>query len=208
MEPSAFRGYEESPNRNVLRYGDVEINPYPNPEQIRRPATLPILRIETENGEVHRPESASVVSPASQQKNFYYGKRKMEGIKIVNSKNDNQSDKNIIEFDFQRETRRKKGPSSPTTVLTMAGLFVCGSTLLLSGIIILCQQDERPFIITGSVFLGVGALMVIICGFLQRKNVIKYVLDINRDLYFLKMDESYMWKLMFRDEISALPHQH
>uniref|UniRef100_A0AC34FGF9 Uncharacterized protein n=1 Tax=Panagrolaimus sp. ES5 TaxID=591445 RepID=A0AC34FGF9_9BILA len=193
MESSAFRSNGDTLNGNVLQYADVEINPYPNPQQIRRPATLPILRIETENGEVHRPESASVVSPASQQKNFYYGK-KMEGIEIVNSKNDNnkQPDENIVEFDFQRETRRKKGPSSPTTVLTMAGLF----------------QDERPFVITGSIFLAVGALMVIICGFLQRKNVIKYVLDINRDLYFLKMDESYMWKLMFRDEISALPHQH
>ena len=50
--------------------------------------------------------------------------------------------------------------------------------------------------------------MVIVCGFLQRKNVVKYVLDINRDLYFLKMSDSYMWKLMFRDEDSSLPHQH
>lgn len=50
--------------------------------------------------------------------------------------------------------------------------------------------------------------MVIICIFLQRKNVIKYVLDINRDLYFLKMSDSYMWKLMFRDEASNLPYQH
>ena len=50
--------------------------------------------------------------------------------------------------------------------------------------------------------------MVIVCGLLQRKNVIKYILDVNRDLYFLKMSDSYMWKLMFRDEDSSLPLPH
>lgn len=43
-------------------------------------------------------------------------------------------------FDFQRNvSQKKKGPSSPTTVLTMAGLFVCGVTLMLSGMIVLIQ---------------------------------------------------------------------
>ena len=45
-----------------------------------------------------------------------------------------------VEFDFQRDMKqKKKGPSSPTTVLTMAGLFVCGVTLMLSGLIVLIQ---------------------------------------------------------------------
>lgn len=57
----------------------------------------------------------------------------------VDCKKETKKDEDLVEFDFQRETRRKKGPSSPTTVLTMAGLFVCGSTLMLSGIIVLCQ---------------------------------------------------------------------
>jgi hypothetical protein len=201
MENSAYRNYGEPSNRNVLPYQGQDVNPYPNPEHVPRPKTLPILRIETDTGEVHRPESASVVSPSSQQRNFYYGKKK------YSVSEDSLRLRDMPVFN-KSETRRKKGPSSPTTVLTMAGLFVCGSTLLLSGIIVLCQQNEKQFVITGSIFLAVGTLMVIVCVFLQRKNVIKYVLDINRDLYFLKMSDSYMWKLMFRDEISTLPPQH
>lgn len=61
--------------------------------------------------------------------------------------------------------------------------------------------------ITGGIFLGVGLLMMIICIFLQWKNVVKYILDINRDLYFLKMSDSYMWKLMFKED-SSLPIPH
>lgn len=68
--------------------------------------------------------------------------------KIASRKNGNENDE--TEFDFQRETRQKKGPSSPTTVLTMAGLFVCGSTLMLSGIIVLCQVTI--FIISAIMF--------------------------------------------------------
>jgi len=44
---------------------------------------------------------------------------------------------------------RKKGPSSRGTVLSMAGLFIVGVTLVLSGIIVLIQHTETAFIITG-----------------------------------------------------------
>lgn len=41
--------------------------------------------------------------------------------------------------------------------------------------------------------------MLLICATLQRKNIIIFLKDLNRDLYFLKMSDSYMWKLMFVD---------
>ncbi|KIH52738.1 hypothetical protein ANCDUO_17158, partial [Ancylostoma duodenale] len=61
------------------------------------------------------------------------------------------------------------------------------------------RHTETPFIITGCLFLGVGFAMLLVCGLLQRKNVVKFVLDLNRDLYFLNMNKSYMWKVMFEN---------
>ncbi|EPB78630.1 hypothetical protein ANCCEY_02268 [Ancylostoma ceylanicum] len=60
-------------------------------------------------------------------------------------------------------------------------------------------HTETPFIITGCLFLGVGFAMLLVCGLLQRKNVVKFVLDLNQDLYFLNMNKSYMWKVMFEN---------
>ncbi|CAI5452679.1 unnamed protein product [Caenorhabditis angaria] len=100
-------------------------------------------------------------------------------------------------FDKHEQETRKKGPSSAATVLAMSGLFVVGTTLILSGIIVLIVQTETPFVITGCLFLGVGVSMLLVCVILQRKNLVKFVLDLNRDLYFLNMSKSVMWKLMF-----------
>ncbi|EYC06605.1 hypothetical protein Y032_0075g981 [Ancylostoma ceylanicum] len=61
------------------------------------------------------------------------------------------------------------------------------------------KHTETPFIITGCLFLGVGFAMLLVCGLLQRKNVVKFVLDLNQDLYFLNMNKSYMWKVMFEN---------
>ncbi|CAD5226297.1 unnamed protein product [Bursaphelenchus okinawaensis] len=108
---------------------------------------------------------------------------------------------------FQADMRLRKGPSSPTTVLSMAGLFVCGILMMLSGLLVLIQQSETPFVITGSIFLATGSLMLLICLILQRKNLVKYMLDMNRDLYFLNMSDSYMWRLMFDQKQSDLPVQ-
>ncbi|KAL6740935.1 hypothetical protein Aduo_014238 [Ancylostoma duodenale] len=102
-------------------------------------------------------------------------------------------------FDKTETSQAKKGPSSAATVLTMAGLFVVGILLMMSGIIVLIAHTETPFIITGCLFLGVGFAMLLVCGLLQRKNVVKFVLDLNRDLYFLNMNKSYMWKVMFEN---------
>ncbi|CAJ0592138.1 unnamed protein product [Cylicocyclus nassatus] len=107
-------------------------------------------------------------------------------------------------FDKTETSQAKKGPSSAATVLTMAGLFVVAILLMMSGIIVLIAHTETPFIITGCLFLGVGFAMLLVCGVLQRKNVIKYVLDLDRDLYFLNINKSYMWKVMFENR-SALP---
>ncbi|CAD6186855.1 unnamed protein product [Caenorhabditis auriculariae] len=100
-------------------------------------------------------------------------------------------------FDKEEQAHRKKGPSSAATVLAMSGLFVVGTTLILSGVIVLIVQPETPFVVTGCLFLGVGVAMLLVCVVLQRKNVVKFVLDLNRDLYFLNMNKSYMWKMMF-----------
>ncbi|TKR60278.1 hypothetical protein L596_027551 [Steinernema carpocapsae] len=90
---------------------------------------------------------------------------------------------------------QKKGPSSPTTVLTMAGLFIVGVTLILSGIIVFTQQREAEFLITAGIFVGVGLLMLVVCLVLQWKNVVKYFLDLNRDFYFLSTSENNKWKM-------------
>jgi hypothetical protein len=101
---------------------------------------------------------------------------------------------------------RKKGPSSPTTVLAMSGLFVCGLLMMISGLLVLIQQSgDVPFEIAGSVLLSTGFIMLLTCLVLQRKNLVKYILDINRDLYFLNMGESPMWKFMFEDRSHDLP---
>ncbi|VDL67605.1 unnamed protein product [Nippostrongylus brasiliensis] len=46
--------------------------------------------------------------------------------------------------------------------------------------------------------------MLLVCGILQRKNVVKFVLDMNSDLYFLNMNKSHMFKAMF-EKRSELP---
>lgn len=61
------------------------------------------------------------------------------------------------------------------------------------------KHTEGPFVITGSLFLGIGMAMILVCAILQRKNIVKYILDLNRDLYFLNMSDSYMWKMMFEE---------
>ncbi|KAK0419956.1 hypothetical protein QR680_014427 [Steinernema hermaphroditum] len=104
-------------------------------------------------------------------------------------------------FDRNKKKVQKKGPSSAATVLTMAGLFICGAMLILSGIIVLIQA-KIEFIITGCIFMGLGILMVFICLVLQWKNVVKYFLDLNRDLYFISMSEG---RKMGLEERSNLP---
>ncbi|VDM11537.1 unnamed protein product [Wuchereria bancrofti] len=102
----------------------------------------------------------------------------------------------IITPVFDKAMMQKKTPSSPGTVLTVAGLFVVGITLVVSGVIVLCQQSEQPFRICGSLFIGFGLSMLLICALLQRKNIIKFIEDLNQDLYFFSMSDSYMWKLI------------
>lgn len=113
----------------------------------------------------------------------------------------------IITPVFDKAMMQKKTPSSPGTVLTVAGLFVVGITLVLSGVIVLCQQSEQPFRICGSLFIGFGVSMLLICALLQRKNIIKFIEDLNQDLYFFSMSDSYMWKLMFVNR-NELPEPH
>uniref|UniRef100_A0A1I7VV04 Transmembrane protein 186 n=1 Tax=Loa loa TaxID=7209 RepID=A0A1I7VV04_LOALO len=113
----------------------------------------------------------------------------------------------IITPVFDKAMIQKKTPSSPATVLTVAGLFVVGITLVLSGIIVLCQQSEQPFRICGSLFISFGLSMLLACAVLQRKNIIKFVEDLNQDLYFFSMSDNYMWKLMFVNR-NELPEPH
>lgn len=100
-------------------------------------------------------------------------------------------------FNKEEQAHRKKGPSSAGTVLVLSGLFVVGTILIASGVIVLIVQTQTAFIITGCLFLGVGVIMMLICVVLQRKNLVKFVLDLNRDLYFLNISKSSMFKLMF-----------
>uniref|UniRef100_A0A0R3QQ87 PDZ domain-containing protein n=1 Tax=Brugia timori TaxID=42155 RepID=A0A0R3QQ87_9BILA len=113
----------------------------------------------------------------------------------------------IITPVFDKAMMQKKTPSSPGTVLTVAGLFVVGITLVLSGVIVLCQQSEQPFRICGSLFIGFGVSMLLICALLQRKNIIKFIEDLNQDLYFFSMSDSYMWKLILQSSEEKERHE-
>uniref|UniRef100_A0A0R3RRZ3 PDZ domain-containing protein n=1 Tax=Elaeophora elaphi TaxID=1147741 RepID=A0A0R3RRZ3_9BILA len=110
-------------------------------------------------------------------------------------------------LDVLQAMMQKKTPSSPGTVLTVAGLFVVGITLVLSGIIVLCQQSEQPFRICGSLFIGFGVSMLLVCALLQRKNIVKFIEDLNQDLYFLSMSDSYMWKLILQSSEEKERHE-
>ncbi|KAL3985862.1 PDZ domain (Also known as DHR or GLGF) family protein [Acanthocheilonema viteae] len=108
---------------------------------------------------------------------------------------------------FEKAMMQKKTPSSQGTVLTVAGLFVVGITLVLSGIIVLCQQSEQPFRICGSLFIGFGISMLLVCALLQRKNIVKFIEDLNQDLYFFSMSDSYMWKLILQPSEEKERHE-
>jgi len=59
------------------------------------------------------------------------------------------------------------------------------------------QQREAPFVLAGLVFLAMGLAMLLACALLQRKNITKFVLDLDQDLYFLRMSDYAMWKMIF-----------
>ncbi|KAE9550745.1 hypothetical protein FO519_006046 [Halicephalobus sp. NKZ332] len=206
MSSMNYSRYDEPPvdYDNPAHYDD-SVNRYPDPsDPVVRPHSLSVLTVQTDTAPqitVFSPTSSSIQSPTQKVKLYNAKKKYSVG-------DDSLRFDEMPVFDKRDIKQKKKGPSSPTTVLTMAGLFVCGVTLMLSGTIVLLQEEKRPFMITGGIFLGLGLLMMIICIFLQWKNVVKYVLDLNRDLYFLKMSDSYMWKLMFKDEDSNLPVPH
>ncbi|KAI6190600.1 hypothetical protein M3Y97_00136100 [Aphelenchoides bicaudatus] len=112
----------------------------------------------------------------------------------------------VHQFSKTEMKLRKKGPSSPATVLSMAGLFICGLLMMISGLLVLIQQNgDTPFEIAGSVLLATGFIMLLTCLVLQRKNLVKYILDLNRDLYFLKINESPMFRFIFDDPSHELP---
>ncbi|CEF62059.1 Hypothetical protein SRAE_1000033400 [Strongyloides ratti] len=137
------------------------------------------------------------LSPNSVKSNLTYPKRK-----YTLSRADSLKIMDIPKFSkYEIEGRHNKdGPSSVTTVLAMAGLFICGIMLMISGIIILTQQREYEFVITGIVFLCTGFVMLLTCLIVQRKNVMKYIYELNQDLYFLRMGESQLWNFVFNQE--------
>uniref|UniRef100_A0A0K0EIZ1 Inner membrane protein n=1 Tax=Strongyloides stercoralis TaxID=6248 RepID=A0A0K0EIZ1_STRER len=137
------------------------------------------------------------LSPNSVKSNLTYPKRK-----YTLSRTDSLKTMDIPIFSKKEKKGKhhKNGPSSVTTVLAMAGLFICGIMLMISGIIILTQQREYEFMVTGIVFLCTGFLMLLTCLIVQRKNVMKYIYELNQDLYFLRMGESQLWNFVFNQE--------
>jgi hypothetical protein len=65
------------------------------------------------------------------------------------------------------------------------------------------QEREVPFVIAGLVFLAIGISMLLACALLQRKNIVKFIVDLDKDLYFLKMSDFSMWKMVFEAHTSA-----
>uniref|UniRef100_A0A914DN12 NADH dehydrogenase subunit 6 n=1 Tax=Acrobeloides nanus TaxID=290746 RepID=A0A914DN12_9BILA len=85
----------------------------------------------------------------------------------------------------------------------MSGLFVVGLMLMISGIILLLHHFEYQFQITGYVLIGVGFLMIAVCGILQRKNFVNILIDMKSDIYFWKPDDNYAIGLL-QDPMSGL----
>ncbi|KAH7730846.1 Protein F23H12.3 a [Aphelenchoides avenae] len=174
-----------------------------DPEPTRRPVDdgLPVLRLQTDNLSANpNGQPGSLSHSPSFKSNITIPKRKYS-----QTRHDSLEETEMPTFRPNEMKLRKKAPSSPATVLAMSGLFICGILLILSGTLVLLQHRERPFLVTGGIFFAMGCVMILICGVLQRKNVVKYVLDVNRDLYFLHISDSYMWKLMFEERRSELP---
>ncbi|KAL3081057.1 hypothetical protein niasHT_037525 [Heterodera trifolii] len=86
---------------------------------------------------------------------------------------------------------RKSVPSSPQTILVLAGLFVCGLILLISGLIVLLTNWQNANVIQNGWYYHVaGCTMLLlgfsglgICALLQRKNITKLAEDMSRDLF-------------------------
>uniref|UniRef100_A0A914DMC5 Uncharacterized protein n=1 Tax=Acrobeloides nanus TaxID=290746 RepID=A0A914DMC5_9BILA len=136
----------------------ILVSHLPDPSAAPRPNHLPILTFQTDNLNTPTIPNGLNHSPSNKIR-LTYPKRKYS-----HGRHDSLVETPIPVFTKSELRLRKKGPSSPTTVLTMAGLFVCGLTLMLSGVIVLIQQaDDRPFVIAGSIFLAVGALMILSC---------------------------------------------
>ncbi|KAI6230816.1 hypothetical protein M3Y99_01026600 [Aphelenchoides fujianensis] len=173
----------------------------PDPSRYTTSDGLPILQLDTKNGDrtqssltVPGTGGGSSITPSSSFKtNLRVAKRKYSV-----ERHDSLAEMEMPVFTPTEMKLRKKGPSSPATVLAMTGLFVCGLLLMISGILVLVQQSgQLQFEITGGVFLCIGFAMLLTCLVLQRKNLVKYMLEMNRDLFFLKFEESPLFGFMF-----------
>uniref|UniRef100_A0AC35U7X9 Transmembrane protein 186 n=1 Tax=Rhabditophanes sp. KR3021 TaxID=114890 RepID=A0AC35U7X9_9BILA len=182
------------PKREAQAYVNYSLDP--GDEELANGRTIYDLR-ELSIDVNQSPISNQPLSPSSIKTNLTYPKRKYSL-----SRDDSLEQMETPVFTKKEITKknRKKGPSSMRTVLAMAVLFIGGILLMVSGIIILTQQEEQEFIITGSVFVSVGFLMFLICIILQRKNLMKFIFQLNQDLYFLKMGDSQIWSFMFNAE--------
>lgn len=75
------------------------------------------------------------------------------------------------------------GHDTPCTILSVTGLFVIGITLILSGVIVLYQQREAPFLVAGSLFTVTGIISISFCGVIQRNEIMEYLLELGNDPY-------------------------
>lgn len=87
-------------------------------------------------------------------------------------------------------TPPREGPSSRSTVLTIASFFVVGLICLISGAIVLSLERHWAFRLAGGLMVGVGVVSFVLCVFLQQKNLKKFVRDWEQDLYFFNFREN------------------
>ncbi|KAI6212918.1 hypothetical protein M3Y94_00086100 [Aphelenchoides besseyi] len=186
----------------------LRVSHLPDPSRYTTSDGLPILQLDTSNANrtpsqlsVPRGGASSITPSSSFKQNIRVAKRRYSF-----DRTDSLEEMEMPVFTETEMKLRKKGPSSPTTVLSMAGLFICGLLLMISGILVLVQQSgDLPFDVCGGIFISVGFLMLLICLVLQRKNLVKYILEMNRDLFFLKMDQTPVWGFLFDDKTHELP---
>uniref|UniRef100_A0A914I9Y1 Transmembrane protein n=1 Tax=Globodera rostochiensis TaxID=31243 RepID=A0A914I9Y1_GLORO len=139
-----------------------------------------------EGDAVNRNDAIQPSPPAKSQKNLTKVKRSYSV-----HRHDSLMTEEMPVFTESDRRLRKSVPSSPQTILALAGLFVCGLILMISGLIVLCTtwksartlKNGWHYQVAGFLMLFLGFTGVGICAILQRKNIAKLAEDTSKDLF-------------------------
>ncbi|KAI3416039.1 hypothetical protein GPALN_005593 [Globodera pallida] len=136
-----------------------------------------------EGDAMNRNDAIQPSPPAKSQKNLTKVKRSYSV-----HRQDSLMTEEMPVFTESDRRLRKSVPSSPQTILALAGLFVCGLILMISGLIVLCTtwksartlKNGWHYQAAGFSMLFLGFTGVGICAILQRKNIAKLAEDTSK----------------------------